>query len=139
MTDQNNNFNEFSELINWMNESNLFETRRKDNIKILPELNNQVVENKSSSQNKATESEKNDLNKNDKVSNKKPKCSMCNVKISLVDELVSTCKCQQKYCAKHRMPEAHLCSKLEEMGKEQRKNLELSLVKLDSKCELIKF
>ena len=130
MADQHNIFNEISDLVSWVNESILFETKCKDNINILPESNENIV----------TQSMKNKKNtdENAKSINKHSRCNLCKVKISLIDDLISTCKCEQKYCSKHRMPEAHLCAKIEEICKEQRRNLEKKLVKLDSKFTQIK-
>ena len=41
--------------------------------------------------------------------NKKLRCAICKIKINAVDALVSSCKCDKKHCAKHRMPETHNC------------------------------
>ena len=40
---------------------------------------------------------------------KQPRCPVegCNKKLSLVD---FKCKCQNTYCAKHRVPDTHACS-----------------------------
>ena len=138
MADQNNIINEINDLISWMNESSLFETKRKDNIKILQEQNNQIVENQSSTENQLVKNMRTNSNEDLTILNKKLRCDICKIKISLVDELISTCKCEKKHCSKHRMPESHKCNKLEEIGKEQRKNLELSLKKLDSNFSLVK-
>lgn len=138
MADQNNLINEINDLISWMNESNLFETKRKDNIKILSEQNNQTLENQSAKEIELVKNISTNLNEDLIISNKKLRCNICKIKISLVDELISTCKCEKKHCSKHRMPEAHKCNKLEEIGKEQRKNLESNLVKLDSNFSQIK-
>lgn len=138
MTDKNNIIDEINDLISWMNESNLFETKRKDNIKILPEQNNQIVENQSVIENQLVKNITTNLNEDLTTSNKKLRCNVCKIKISLVDDLISTCKCEKKHCSKHRMPEAHKCNKLEEIGKEQRKKLESDLVKLDSNFSQIK-
>jgi hypothetical protein len=131
-------FNEINDLFSWMNESNIFESS-KNNIKILPETESQHLEGSNNSKNclkdiatDKTKSNELNLDKNKNGTVKKLKCKMCNAKIGLLDELISTCKCEQKYCSKHRMPELHKCVKLEEIGDEQRKNLKLSLVKVTS-------
>jgi hypothetical protein len=135
MSDQNRIFNEIDDLFSWMNETNFIQPKAKNNIRIIdddyqidpvkPTESNQQINTKINPSQESTKS-------------KKLKCSLCKVKISLVDDLISTCKCEKKYCSKHRMPETHNCVKLEEIGKEQRKTLESTLVKLDSKFSQIK-
>jgi hypothetical protein len=132
MGDQNKVFNEFTDLISWMNESNLFEATRKDNTKNLLESNNKVGENLHYRENQLVVDNKNNSSDNMKITNKKSRCDVCKGKISLVDELISTCRCGKKHCSKHRMPETHKCNKMEEIGKDQKKFLESSLVKLGS-------
>lgn len=50
----------------------------------------------------------------------KPRCPVegCNKKLTLVD---FKCKCQNTYCAKHRVPDTHACSY--DFRKEQTNNL----------------
>jgi hypothetical protein len=55
---------------------------------------------------------------------KKMCCDICKKKISLVDDLISTCKCGRKHCPKHRMPESHNCDKMKEIIAEKIKFLE---------------
>lgn len=71
------------------------------------------------------------------ISNKssRPKCGICKVKINAVDIIISSCKCNGKYCVKHRMPELHNCEKITEIAKEQKKDLENKLVKVTG-CKL---
>jgi len=40
---------------------------------------------------------------------KKPRCFMedCNAKLKLSDMV---CRCEKRYCLKHRLPEDHMCS-----------------------------
>jgi hypothetical protein len=63
---------------------------------------------------------------------KKLRCSICKVKINAVDAIISSCKCDKNHCLKHRMPESHNCSKLNEISEAQKKNLKASLIKVDS-------
>jgi hypothetical protein len=72
------------------------------------------------------------------ISKRRPKCGVCKVKINIVDELISTCKCKKLHCLTHRMPESHNCEKIKEIGEEQRKNLESGLVKLSGKFEPVR-
>ena len=138
MTDPNNIFNEINDLVSWMNQSNLFEARHKDNIKIVPESNNNLIENQSAIDNQLFKDKHNFIDENTHKSNKKLRCNVCKVKIGVIDELISTCKCELKHCPKHRMPEAHKCNKLDEIGIEQRKQLEEQLVKIDSNYVQVK-
>lgn len=134
MSDSNNIFNDFTNFMNLLNKSDLFDTKTKSNIKI-------ISENGCSSNNIIGESE-NKLINNDQTSNillkKKSKCGICKVKISAVDELIATCKCEKTHCLKHRMPEAHSCEKIKAIGEEQQNNLKASLVRLDSKYKVEK-
>lgn len=66
---------------------------------------------------------------------KKLKCTLCKVKINAVDVIISSCKCEKKYCLKHRMPESHKCEKLENIKEIQKNNLGKNLIKIDS-CKL---
>ena len=49
------------------------------------------------------------------------RCNLCNKKISIVDVLSSTCKCDKTYCLNHRLPEKHNCKHdfLSEVNKEK--------------------
>lgn len=58
------------------------------------------------------------------------KCGICKVKINAVDAIISSCKCNKNYCKKHRMPEMHFCDKINEKTDEQKKDLEIKLVKV---------
>lgn len=69
-------------------------------------------------------------NDEQKTKNTKLKCNFCKVKINLVDTLISTCKCNNNYCKKHRMPELHKCENLQEKCINERKNLENNLIKI---------
>lgn len=33
----------------------------------------------------------------------------CHKKIKIIDELISKCKCGEKHCSNHRLPETHRC------------------------------
>ena len=59
------------------------------------------------------ESKKNSIE--EKNTKKKMCCDICKKKISLVDDLISTCKCGRKHCPKHRMPETHNCDKIQDI------------------------
>ena len=134
MSDSNNIYNEFTNFMTLFKNNNSFDTKRNSNIKILPEINDGI------SLNNTIENSKNTINQdsNKLLSKKKPKCTICKVKINAVDAIISTCKCNKLHCLKHRMPEEHNCEKIEEIGNEQRKNLAASLIKLNPKLDTLK-
>jgi predicted nucleic acid binding AN1-type Zn finger protein len=70
-------------------------------------------------------------NDNIKQTTKKLRCALCKVKISAVNTIISSCKCDKNYCLKHRMPESHNCEKLEQIIETQKKNLATSLIKVE--------
>lgn len=40
---------------------------------------------------------------------KKLKCNICKKKISIIEEIMAKCKCNNYYCTLHRLPENHNC------------------------------
>jgi hypothetical protein len=120
--------------MNWINENNLLDAKKKSNIKI-DSQSNEKLNLDNGCKNKQTANE--DCI-NEPKANKKLRCGVCKFKISSVDEIIATCKCNKSHCLKHRMPEAHNCEKIEDIGKEQRKNLEQKLVKLGENKTLVK-
>jgi len=108
MSDSNNIYNEFTNFMTLFNNNNSFDAKRNSNIKILPEINEGITPSET------IEGSKNKINQdsNKLLSKKKPKCTICKVKINAVDVLISTCKCNKLHCLKHRMPEEHDCEKI---------------------------
>ena len=49
------------------------------------------------------------------------RCSVegCKKKISVVDEVLATCRCNKVFCSKHRSPEMHQCTHDYRFNKEQ--------------------
>ena len=135
MSDSNNIFNEFTNIMNWVNEINLLDAKHSSNIKIESESNEKITIDNNCVNNNQLGNEKS-INAHN--SNKKLRCGVCKFKINAVDELISTCKCNKSHCLKHRMPEAHNCEQMENIKKEQRKNLEQTLVKLGVNKTLVK-
>jgi predicted nucleic acid binding AN1-type Zn finger protein len=45
---------------------------------------------------------------NEHVKDKKPKCLMCNAKLTLIDQS-RKCRCDNLFCCKHIFPENHNC------------------------------
>ena len=43
----------------------------------------------------------------------------CKKKINSVDEIIATCRCGNKYCSKHRLPEMHNCKYDFKINKEE--------------------
>jgi predicted nucleic acid binding AN1-type Zn finger protein len=123
--DNNDIFNQFTNFMNLFNDNQL-ETKYKDN-------NKDFIHSISNTDKNKIEDDKKQDDIINKTASKKLKCCMCKVKISIVDSLISTCKCNQNYCAKHRMPENHKCEKLDEICKEKKKDLETSLIKIQTK------
>lgn len=113
-------YNDFTNFINLLKINSTFERTdisMSEDVKILDEEHVVKTENA----------------KDDKTHiTKKTRCALCKVKISAVDTIISSCKCEKNYCLKHRMPESHKCEKLEQIVKTQKDNLESSLVKLVS-------
>ena len=56
------------------------------------------------------------------------RCASCSKKLSIVSSF--SCKCDNNYCAIHRMPEDHICSKLDVYKKEGISLLEKKLIKV---------
>ena len=129
----NNIFNDFSNLMNWINNNDNLFNSKNTNIKNISPLDNNISNNSVETINEHAK----DLT-SDKKNNKKLRCEICKAKINLVDEIISTCKCNKNHCLKHRMPEIHNCEKIQDIGNEQRLNLKEKLVKLDSKF-IVKF
>jgi len=55
---------------------------------------------------------------------------MCNIKISILDEIISRCKCSKFHCIKHRLPELHNCSAINNYKSDGKEQLAKSLVKI---------
>ena len=63
------------------------------------------------------------------------KCYNCKLKLTLVEREL-TCKCNENFCIKCRLPEIHKCSY--DYGKEGRKQLKNKLIKVcNNKIEII--
>jgi len=58
------------------------------------------------------------------------KCNMCNIKISILDEIISECKCNKFHCIKHRLPELHNCLAINKYKSDGKEQLAKSLVKV---------
>jgi len=113
MAEQTNIYNEFSNFMTFFNKTNLVEDLKKTN----STETTTIIE----------------TTKVEETTNKKsirPKCFICKVKINAVDAIISSCKCNKNYCLKHRMPEMHFCDKMNEKADEQKKDLEIKLVKV---------
>ena len=131
-----NNFNELNNFMNQLNENNLFDINCISNIKILSDsANNKPLDEIIKHSDAKIKISSNKLSSKN---NKRPKCGICKVKINVVDELISTCKCNKLHCLKHRMPETHNCEKMKAIGEEQRNILESSLIKLGGKFEPVR-
>lgn len=37
------------------------------------------------------------------------RCNICKKKISIIEEIMAKCKCNNNYCTLHRLPEYHNC------------------------------
>jgi len=113
MAEQTNIYNEFSNFMSLFNKTNLIENIKKTNsIETATIIETTKVEEP--------------INKKPT----RPKCAICKVKINPVDAIISSCKCNKNYCLKHRMPEMHFCHKINEIADEQKKDLEIKLVKV---------
>lgn len=109
--------NDFSSLMDWLSNVKTINTKSIKDI---------IIEEKK-------QEDFNSINLKPEIKTNLRKCFTCKSKLSLVDELVSVCGCGYKFCSKHRMPELHICTKLEQKGQIQREQLEKNLVKLDNK------
>jgi len=65
------------------------------------------------------------------MSGVKNKCSICNKRISIIEELTAKCKCNKFFCVIHKYPDTHNCSF--DYIKENQDILQKKLVKLNSK------
>lgn len=109
--------NDFSSLMDW------FPSVKTINTKLTTD---KIIEEKKQEDSKS-------INLKPEIKTNSRKCFTCKTKLSLVDELVSACGCGYKFCSKHRMPELHICTKLEQKRQMQREQLAKNLVKLDDK------
>jgi hypothetical protein len=139
MSGSNNNFNELNNFMNWLDENKLFDANHMSNIKILSEnIEDNTLDKTIKLSDNQNIQEKEKISNGKLISKRRPKCGICKVKINVIDELISTCKCNKLHCLTHRMPESHNCEKIKEIGEEQRKNLESGLVKLSGKFEPVR-
>jgi hypothetical protein len=126
MENKSDIYKEFSSIMDWLSLSKGNNSNQNNNIIIEDNTSNSTIKIE-----KPNEQEK-------PVQNSKRRCQICKAKISLVDELVSSCECENKFCSKHRMPESHSCVKLVLKGQNQKEQLAKSLVKLGDKQTLEK-
>ena len=94
MSGSNNIYNEFTNIMDYININNLFDVKCNSNIKILSEMNDGIAVNG------IIEKPINQDN-NKSLSKKKPKCTICKVKINAVDALITTCKCNKLHLYWH--------------------------------------
>jgi predicted nucleic acid binding AN1-type Zn finger protein len=111
-------YNDFTNCINSLKINNFDLIINSNSNKVINEINiNPIQETK---------------NDNKPQNFKKIRCAICKVKINTVDIIISNCKCNKNHCAKHRMPESHNCDQIDNIKETQKKNLEISLIKLES-------
>jgi predicted nucleic acid binding AN1-type Zn finger protein len=60
----------------------------------------------------------------------KKTCYICNKKISIIEEIIAKCKCNNYFCKLHSMPELHNCNI--DYINNNKKNLEKKLIKITS-------
>lgn len=67
----------------------------------------------------------------------KAKCNVCNMKLTITEELISKCSCNNIHCKLHRLPEEHKCSNILNIIQKDKNNLSKLLVKVEGE-KLIK-
>ncbi len=65
------------------------------------------------------------------------RCFECKRKITLAQQLASTCKCDKSFCLTHRHADMHSCTHIDQFKLEEKKLLEKTLVKVEGE-KLIK-